>query len=180
MRFWITLFLLLAVGAPPVLAADGSDCSTLPYTVSLLGRQGRVRPVWCYVLCDNDSSNDSCSEFDMDDIKSGILDVLAFELFERDNAGASGNQDGTFDCSAATVTVNTSPVTGLSSSHTNAFDLGSVTTVSLADTASSPRKLVVDQKSSPVDRYVYPTTSAVTCTNDSVDLLMIGYKEEKF
>lgn len=164
--FILLVGVLLALPLVPTAApaADGDGCETAATDYDGLG-MGQMRPVWCVVICDNDSTNGDCSEFDLNDAR-GVPDVIAFELHEN----------GTADCTAGTVTINTSFDQGLTTSSTNAFDLDpSVTAVALGGT----RRLVIDTKSAPLGRYILATTSAMACTADSLDLLMIGYEERK-
>lgn len=161
------LLLLLGLGlllAPPTWAADGDACSAAQFNRTT-GSQ--MIPVWCVVVCDGDTADSNCSEFDLagQDDGSGLPDVLSFELYEN----------GT-DCTAATVTINTSPDQGLTTASVNAYDLGGTTSLAIGGTT----KLTQDLRVAPVDRYILATWSGIAgCgTTHNMDLMMIGWEEK--
>lgn len=161
------LLLLLVAGlfAAPAYAADGDACSSTQFARTT---GGRMKPIWCVVVCDGDTTDSDCSEYDLagQDDASGQPDVLSFELYEN----------GT-DCTAATVTINTSNDQGLTTASVNAHDLGATTALSIGGTT----KLTQDVKASPVGRYILATWSGMAgcATTHNMDLLMIGWEEVK-
>jgi hypothetical protein len=151
------------------LGADGDNCSTAATDFDSL-TQGQMRPIWCVVLCDNDTTDAACTNFDL--LNVGIPDALVFELHEVD-IDASG---GAGDCTAGTVTFATSNDAGLTTASENVFGLDPVTTsVSIGGTT----RLVVDTRTAPTGRYLMATTSnlGANCTSDGIDILAIGYTE---
>lgn len=149
-------------------AVDGDSCAAPDNAATdwdSLGK-GLMKPIWCVVLCDDyDTADQNCDEFDLDTV-SGIPDVIAFELHEN----------GTADCTVGSFTINTSFDQGLNPTSDNAFDLGATTSVALGGT----RRLVLDARVAPPGRYILARTGAtVTCTADTLDLLMIGYEEAR-
>lgn len=157
MKRLLTLLVLLL--AAPAYATDGDDCTAAQFqTIS----HGPVRAMWCVQVCDGDTANSDCTEYDMSS-RGGLTDALVFAIYEN----------GT-DCTAATVTINSSDDSGLTTASQNAYDLGLVTTLTFTDP-----KLTYDNRVAPIGRYIYATWSGIAgCAGShTVDLLMIGYEE---
>ena len=154
-------------------AADSDSCQT---SATYWGKtaNGRVAPIWCIVLCDAKTADGNCTNYDLS-AAGGIPDIVVFELHEVDSVtyGATG------DCTAATVTINTAvAITGtMTTASENAYDIGSTTALAIGGV----KKIALDTKSAPLDRYVVASIASITgtCTSDSVDVLMIGYREQK-
>ena len=138
-----------------IAVADGSACDPDMYgKISV----GKVKTTWCVVLCHADAANVNCSEFDLDSV--GQPDLVVFELVET----------GSEDCSAVTVTINSSGESGINAADTNAFDIGSTTALAIGGV----RKITVDVTRAPLDRYIYVTTTNTTCGSDEYDVIMYG------
>ena len=158
---------LLSLTVTPALAADGDGCATAATDYDVLAK-GRMVPVWCVAICDNNAASAACTTFDFSTV-GGLPDPLARELHEVDINAAGGT-----DCTAGTFTFATSSDAGLATTDENVFALGASTAVAKGGTT----KLLIDQKTAPLDRYLM-TLSSVTCTLDGFDVLLIGYEERK-
>jgi hypothetical protein len=153
-------------------AADSDPCQTSA-TYWQKPSASHVKPIWCVVLCDAKTADGNCTNYDLQSA-GGVPDVVAFELHEVDSVtyGTTG------DCTAGTVTINTAVATsGITTASENAFDIGSTTAVAIGGV----NKILLDTKIAPLDRYVVAAIAGITgnCTVDSVDVLMIGYEENK-
>ncbi len=160
--YWLTLLIGLGLLWPiSSFAADGDSCDG-----NQSGRinRGTVEHAWCVVLCDAaTTATTTCTEFDLGDI--GQTDIIVFEMFE------TGNED----CTAAVATINTSGESGITAADTNAFDIGSTTALSLVGT----RRIVLDARAAPLDRYIYTTVSGETCTTGTFDVIMYGLEIDR-
>ena len=156
------LILSLLVGVGVLLpstshAADGDACDT-----SITGKisLGRVTQAWCVALCDADSANSTCSEFDLNSV--GMTDLVVFEMIE------TGNED----CTTLVATINSSGESGINTSNTNAFDIGGTTALDLTGT----RKISVNTTAAPLGRFIYVTTTSASCTTGTWDIVMYGFE----
>lgn len=151
------LFGVLAVSlwcvSGSIRAADGDTCGLANWATS----HGTVIPVWCVLLCDSATSQDSaCDEFDLNTL--GIPDVLVFEI--NTDTGCSAN---------ATATLASAP-TSAGTEH----DLGATTSVARNDNT----KLSIDTSQVSIDRYVETDLSNMDDCTD-FDVLMIGYERKR-
>lgn len=169
MRLWtLTLLLggvLLSSLLPPsggVWAADGDACSTDNFT--LLPR-GVWKPVWCIVLCDDDTAAaGSCSDYNFATAgtpagNTGGTDFVSFEV-------GSDN-----DCGAGTVTLATTWISG-GQSH----DLGATTTLDLSGVGTTRIIQAVNQ-GAPLAAIVETDFAGVGGCTGGFDIIMIGYEE---
>lgn len=142
--------------AAPAGAADGDFCSAAQWAKASSSSSG-VQDMGCYVLCDNDTANGDCSEFDLNSI-GGIPDAVTFLLY------ANGT------CTAATATLASSPDQGLTTASVNAYPIGSTTALAVGGVT----KLVLATKDYPIERYVLTNLSSMTCSG-GLDILMITH-----
>lgn len=155
------LFLLGLLVAPAAWAADGDACDTNNWPTYDAYKGGRMMPVWCFVLCDADTNNGACADFDMNttqDVQVGNPDVLTFVL---DNSA----------CGTGTITFATAYQP---SGDESALD-SSTTAISVGGT----ERLNLDTRVAPVGRIIASDRTAMGCDDGTLDVLLIGWEHVK-
>ena len=143
--------------AAPAGAADGDFCSAAQWAKAS-ANSSPVDDYGCYVLCDDDTANGNCSEFDLG-THGGIPTSITFLLYEN----------GT--CTAGTATIRTSGDQGLTTASNNTYDIGATTSLAIGGVT----KIVLDTAASPVERYISVALTSMTCSG-GLDVLAITHR----
>lgn len=161
--------LLAAFLAGPVLAADGAACGSDNFAVGTDTSspifRGPWRPIWCIVLCDDDTAaSGSCSDFNFTTAGSpagsiGLADLISFEI-------GSDN-----DCTAGTITLTTTQVSG-GQSH----NIGGEYQLDLAGVGNTRITNAVNI-GAPLGAIIEVDFAGVAGCTGGFDIIMIGYEE---